>query len=88
MAACDTVFLFDLPVEVCLEGAASRVGKERSEMPWIETELDPAFKKQIEEFPTEELPAIYALLQKYCDKNTRVFTERQEADDFLDALEL
>ena len=29
MEACDTVFLFDLPEEVCLEGAISRLGKGR-----------------------------------------------------------
>mgnify|MGYP003294922809 CR=1 FL=1 len=29
ISACDTVFLFDLPVDVCLDGAISRLGKER-----------------------------------------------------------
>ena len=38
--ACDTVFLFDLPTEVCLDGATSRLGKARVDMPWIDTELD------------------------------------------------
>ena len=69
MAACDTVFLFDLPVEVCLEGAISRLGKARYDMPWIDTELDPKLKRDIEEFPSKNLPAIYALLDKYNDKN-------------------
>ena len=81
IAACDTVFLFDLPTEVCLSGAMSRVGKERYEMPWIETEFDPEFKQQIEEFPTKTLPAIYELLEKYNDKNIIVFKSREEADD-------
>ena len=35
MDACDTVFLFDLPVPVCLEGATSRLGKKRYDMPWV-----------------------------------------------------
>ena len=88
LSACDTVFLFDLPVEVCLEGAISRIGKKRDEMPWIETEFDPEFKKQIEEFPNKELPNIYALLEKYRDKNVFIFKSRQQADAFLQALPL
>ena len=83
MAACDTVFLFDLPVEVCLEGAISRLGKARYDMPWIDTELDPKLKRDIEEFPSKNLPAIYALLDKYSDKNITVFKSREEADEFL-----
>ena len=86
LSACDTVFLFDLPVEVCLEGALSRIGKARYEMPWIETEFDPEFKKQIEDFPSKELPRIYALLEKYNDKNVYVFKSRQIADAFLEGL--
>ena len=88
LSACDTVFLFDLPVDVCLEGAISRIGKKRDEMPWIETEFDPEFKKQIEEFPSKELPNIYALLEKYRDKNVFIFKSRQQADAFLQALPL
>jgi adenylate kinase family enzyme len=83
MAACDTVFLFDLPVDVCLEGAISRLGKARYDMPWIDTELDPKLKRDIEEFPSKNLPAIYALLDKYSDKNITIFKSREEADEFL-----
>ena len=83
MAACDTVLFFDLPVEVCLEGAISRLGTARYDMPWIDTELDPKLKRDIEEFPSKNLPAIYALLDKYSDKNITVFKSREEADEFL-----
>ena len=83
MAACDTAFLFDLPVDVCLEGAISRLGKARYDMPWIDTELDPKLKRDIEEFPSKNLPAIYALLDKYSDKNITIFKSREEADEFL-----
>ncbi len=30
---CDTIFLLDYPVSVCLEGAKSRIGKKREDMP-------------------------------------------------------
>ena len=81
--ACDTVILFDLPVEVCLDGAISRLGKERYDMPWIDKELDPRLKKEIEEFPNKNLPDIYTLLEKYRDKNIVVFKSREDADKFL-----
>lgn len=83
MRACDTVFFFDLPTQVCLEGAAARVGKARDEMPWIEQEFDPEFKKEIEEFPSKNLPVIYALFEKYGDKNIVIFKSREEADEYL-----
>ncbi len=84
IAACDTVFLFDLPTEVCLEGVISRIGKKRNEMPWIETELDAEFKAQIEAFPQKELPLTYALLEKYKnDKTVLIFQSRAQADAFF-----
>ena len=84
MAACDTVVLFDLPTSVCLDGAISRLGKGRYDMPWIDTELDPKLKKEIKEFGEKNLPAIYDLLRKYNDKNIIVFKCRDDADSFLD----
>ena len=83
MAECDMVFLFDLPVEVCLAGAISRIGKKRSEMPWIEAELDPEFEQQIKDFPSKNLPIVYTLIEKYNDKKVIIFKSRAEADAFL-----
>lgn len=89
LSACDTVFLFDLPVEICLEGAISRIGKERYEMPWTDTELDPKFKEEIEQFPGKNLPAIYELLEKYKENKTLViFKSREAADAFLNREDL
>lgn len=83
ISACDTVFLFDLPSEVCLAGATERLGKARYDVPWVDTKLDPSFKAQIEGFKDKSLPAIYALLEKYSDKSIIVFKSREEADLFL-----
>lgn len=81
---CDTVFLFDLPTEVCLQGATERLGKERYDMPWIDSELDPKFKSEIESFATEILPFIYNLLDKYGqNKKIVIFKSREEAANFL-----
>ena len=84
MKQCDTVFLFDLPVEVCLQGVTDRVGKERYDLPWLETELDPEFKQFIEDFPKDTLPYIYELLEKYkSEKQVIIFKSREEADGFI-----
>ena len=84
MKACDTVIFFDLPTEVCIQGAIERIGKARPEMPWIETELDPEFKEQIEAFPTKERPQIYDLLERYGQgREIIIFKSRAEADEFL-----
>ena len=81
---CDTVFLFDLPTEVCLQGVTERIGKERYDLPWLETGLDPEFKKFIEEFPKDTLPYIYNLLGEYRDKmNVIIFRSREEAGEYL-----
>ena len=85
--ACDTVFLFDLPTETCIEGALSRIGKKREDMPWFENELDPQFRQWIESFRENRLPEIYKLLEKY--KNGRqivVFRTREQADKFIEKL--
>ncbi len=84
MKVCDTVIFFDLPTEVCLGGVIRRIGKARPEMPWIETELDPEFREQIETFSTKERPQIYELLEKYKQgREIYVFKSRTEADEFL-----
>ena len=81
---CDTVFLFDLPTEVCIKGATERLGKDRYDLPWIEKELSSSFRQSIEEFPRNSLPRIYELIEKYNNgKQVIVFRSREEADDCI-----
>ena len=81
---CDTVILFDLPTEVCLQGATERLGKGRYDLPWIEDKLDPEFEGFIREFADNSLPKLYALIDKYrAGKQIIVFKSRSEADDFI-----
>ena len=83
----DTIFLFDLPTEVCLQGVEDRLGKIRSDMPWTDTEFDPALKKEIEQFPQNTLPGIYELLDRYREnKRHIIFHSRNEADAYLNQL--
>ncbi len=88
MEKCDTIVLLDYPVEICLEGAAARVGKERPDMPWQETELDGEFKKFIEDFPQTSLPRICELIEKH-RSHCKVFVlkSRKDADEFLSKIE-
>lgn len=83
LQACDTVFFLDYPVEVCLEGASSRIGTEREDLPWVETEFDEEFRQFIVDFPKEQLPQMYELLEKYKqEKEWIIFRNREEADRF------
>ena len=83
LRACDTVFFLDYPVEVCLEGVRSRMGKARTDMPWIEVEEDTEFMEFINNFRSASRPIIIDLLEKYSHKNVYVFKNRKEADEFL-----
>ena len=84
ISACDTVFLFDLASEVCIDGATERLGKKRCDMPWVDTELDPDLRREIEEFGEKNLPAIYELFEKYkYGRMIVVFKSRAEADEFI-----
>lgn len=81
---CDTVFLMDYPLDICLSGAESRIGEKREDLPWLETEFDEEFKRWIIDFPQNELPDIYKLINKYKDeKNIVIFKSRKEAGDYL-----
>ena len=85
LRACDTVFLLDLPVETCLEGAEARVGTVREDMPWIETEFDPEFRQWILDFPKDQLPLIYELLERYqAGRNIVIFRSREDISAWLD----
>ena len=81
---CDTVFLMDFPLDICLSGAESRVGKEREDIPWTEAELDSEFKQFILDFSKESLPRIYQLIEKYGkDKSVYIFKSREEAEEYI-----
>lgn len=85
---CDTVFLMDFPIDVCLSGAASRIGKKREDLPWIEHEFDEEFKQWIIDFSKNQLTQIYQKIEKYRhNKNIIIFKSRKEADEYLSDLQ-
>ena len=83
MAACDTMFFLDYPLDVCLDGIKERHGKPRSDMPWIETEEDAEFIEFIKNYNEQQKPKVLELLEKYRDKNIIVFKSREQTDAFL-----
>lgn len=85
LAQCDTVFFFDLPLEECIEGVKSRLGKEREDMPWTDDELDPEFLQWILDFPRDVVPEINEYLADFC-KTIHRFKSRSEADSFIESL--
>ncbi len=82
--ACTDVFSFDLPIEQCLEGAGARVGQVREDLPWVESEFDADFRHYILDFPKDQLPVLYGLLEQYRGRRgITVFHSREEADAWL-----
>lgn len=80
----DTVIYLDFPIEVCLEGVESRLGKERKDIPFIDYEFDPEFKEWIYNWFKDKRPYVLALLEKYKDnKEIIVLHERKEIDELL-----
>ncbi len=84
LAVCDTVILMDYPTEVCLSGAAARVGTRHPDLPWVETELNEEFRQYILRFREEETPRIYELIGRYLEgRKVVVFHDREESEAFL-----
>lgn len=84
LSYCDTVFFFDLPTEICLAGAEERVGKIHEDLPWLETEFDPAFRQYILDFRRERLPQLLETLKNTPGGvQTVVFRSREEAEEYL-----
>lgn len=83
---CDTVFFLDYDLETCLSGIASRMGKPREDMPWIETEEDSEFMNFIKAFILINRPKILSLFENHKDKNIIIFKNREESAEYLKTL--
>ncbi|MBR4237387.1 adenylate kinase [bacterium] len=84
MNASDTIIFLNYPIELCLKSAESRVGKERSDIPWVEEEFDPEFREWIINWFKDKLPKTKTLLEEYKNKKTIIeFKTREDADIFL-----
>ena len=86
MQACDTVFFLDYPVDVCIQGIYDRVGKVRTDMPWVEDEVDEDLIKFVKNYEKEDRPEVLNLLSKYKEKDIHIFRSRLDANRYLESL--
>ena len=81
----DTVFFLDYPEDICMEGILRRIGRKREDLPWVETEPDPALEEQVRSYPDTGRRQVLELMERYPEKKTYVFRSRSEADAWLEA---
>ena len=87
MQACDTVIFLDYPLDVCLNGIKERKGKPRSDMPWIESDEDDAeFVEFIKSYNSQSRPKVIELLKRYSHKDIYIFSNRMQAEEFLNKM--
>ena len=87
MQACDTVIFLDYPLDVCLNGIKERKGKPRSDMPWIESDEDDAeFIEFIKNYNSQSRPKVTELLKRYSHKDIYIFSNRIQAEEFLNKI--
>lgn len=79
----DTIIVLNFPLDECLKGVENRIGKKRSDIPWIEDEFDNEFRDWIIKYHQEELPKLFELLKKYDDKNIIILDSRRDFNDLL-----
>ncbi len=84
--AADTVYLLDIPTEVCIEGIKARRGKKRDDIPFICEKNDEEFLTRVRSFAKNELPEIYKLIRSCKGKRVYILKSRIEMDYFSDAL--
>ena len=88
MQRADTIVFLDYPLEVCLEGAESRIGKPRPDIPWKEDVFDPEFKQWIIDWFENTRPRVLSLLEKYKSvKRVVILSSRKEGDEFINSLQ-
>ncbi len=84
MQACDTIILFDVPYEVCMQGIQEREGTKRDDMPWEVAEADDLFLDEVNKYIPNQLPKVYQLLHKYeHNRKVIIFKTRNEAERWL-----
>ena len=83
--ACDTAVLLDIGTDECLSGIRDRIGQERPDMPWMETEPDPELEDMVKRYGNENRPRLLSLLNEHPEKRIIILKTRKETDDFLNS---
>ena len=83
----NTIIFLDFPLRVCLDGIKKRVGTKRSDIPFLESELDPELINQVNEKYSKNRSMVYLLKEKYQSKEWIIFNSHEEVDNWLNNLE-
>lgn len=80
----DTIIFLDYPLDICLKGVESRLGKPREDIPFIDYEFDLEFKQWICNWFIDIRPSLLLKL-KECEKTKNIVTlnNYKEVEDFL-----
>ena len=90
MLYADTLFWFDLPAEICLQGIYARLGTKRPDMPWEpETAIDPAFEQYVRTFPEQKAPYLEQMMAaaRALEIDAHIFHTHRQANRFLESLD-
>ena len=78
------IYFLDIDKEECLKNINNRLNIKREDMPYVDSEIDNAFFKKVNNFPIEQRPKIYDLLNKYQNnKRIYIFKTRNEIDEYI-----
>ena len=84
----DTIIFLDYPLDTCLQGIESRIGKPRTDIPWKEDIFDPEFKQWIIDWFKNTRPRVLSLLEKYKSvKRVVILSSRKEGEEFINSLQ-
>lgn len=81
---CDLIILLDYRKDVSINGVINRIGTNREDIPWIETEVDNELIKTIDNYKRVDRKKILDLINKYPDKEFIRLKTRNETNLFLD----
>ena len=87
IAACDTVIHLDYSEAVCMTGIHERIGRKRSDMPWIEEQLDSGLVSLVHNYQRDKIPVICALIEKYPGKRAVILKARAQAEQWLSQIQ-
>ena len=83
--ACDTIIFLDYSEEECMNGIIDRVGKSRTDIPWVEHRIDPELVELVRNYNRANRPILYSLMDKYPERQTLIFKTRSQTDDWLES---
>ena len=84
---CTDVFFLDFSRETCVNGMKERIGVERDDIPWVESEEDAdELIKWTLDYEEKTRPIELELLAKHPEIHVVVFYSRSEMDEYLENL--